>query len=291
MYHMSLPQPINSYVPQSQSSEELNLSIIAPPPQIASPEIKISKPTPVQNRILNSTANTSGTAHGYKNEQNNVIDVVTYKPEKARSIILLGLSISTIDVVVGAIIYLNKENIISTSKEGWIWFLAIMAFVIIFFVGGIYNAILAHKIAKRIYARKAMQLKWEKLKSVFDDILPDARGFSKQQSQHGRERAGGICEYTHTKTMKRCTNKIIENDHFYPHFKGGATTLQNFVGACGWHNQAKKANIWEYEKLIIEERRKTYFPNNESVIVGQWLSDFDDGSRTAKTEKEIFGEK
>lgn len=97
---------------------------------------------------------------------------------------------------------------------------------------------------------------------------PD-RWFSPDQRKNGHARAGNVCEYTHTKTGERCTNKSREADHFYPYSKGGTTTMQNLVAACTWHNQTKSARAWEHEKDAIETRRKTYFPESIPVMVGE----------------------
>lgn len=90
------------------------------------------------------------------------------------------------------------------------------------------------------------------------------------QLREGHARAGHICEYTHTKTGERCSNRSGEGDHFYPYSKEGATTMKNFVSECKWHNQWKGARLLLDEKVLIEERRKTYFPTGVDVEVGEY---------------------
>jgi hypothetical protein len=101
---------------------------------------------------------------------------------------------------------------------------------------------------------------------------PD-RYFTAEQKKQGHARAGNQCEYTHTKSRERCPNKSREGDHFYPYSKGGATTLENFVSACEWHNQKKSGDIWERERPLIEARREKYFRRGKPVTIGDWRED------------------
>ena len=96
------------------------------------------------------------------------------------------------------------------------------------------------------------------------------RLFTAQQRQIGHQRAGKQCEYTESKTRKRCTSVSEEGDHFYPYSKGGETSLTNFVSACKRHNQVKSGNVWEHERLVIENRRNDYFSKKYEITVGGW---------------------
>lgn len=101
-------------------------------------------------------------------------------------------------------------------------------------------------------------------------LVNSDRLFDSSQRKEGHARAGNQCEYTHTKTKQRCTNRAEEGDHFYPYSKGGATSLKNFVSACKWHNQKKSGDLWEHEKPKIESRRTNYFPRTADITVGDW---------------------
>ncbi len=100
------------------------------------------------------------------------------------------------------------------------------------------------------------------------------RFFSNWQLAAGRKLADNRCEHTDTRTKKRCTNRWQEGDHFYDYAKGGATSERNLVGACLWHNDPtnntlKKRNP-ELERVAIEKRRATYYPEDQDVTVGEW---------------------
>lgn len=97
---------------------------------------------------------------------------------------------------------------------------------------------------------------------------PD-RWFSRAILREGHVRAGHRCEYSDTRTGERCMNRSSEGDHFFPYSKGGASTQQNMVSSCRWHNQWKRARILHDELPVIEERRRSYFPAGVSVRVGE----------------------
>ena len=96
-----------------------------------------------------------------------------------------------------------------------------------------------------------------------------ARLFDNEQKNIGHRRAGNRCEFS--VGTGRCKNKSEHGDHFYPHSKGGATTMQNFVAACAPHNLAKGAKMPSaFEKARIERRRMKYFPLLASRKCGEW---------------------
>jgi hypothetical protein len=100
------------------------------------------------------------------------------------------------------------------------------------------------------------------------------RWFPNPMLVEGRRLAGNRCEHTDTRVNERCKNYWQEGDHFYDYGKGGATSQRNLVGACKWHNnptsRTLKARSPEAEKLVIQERRKSYFPQGADISIGEW---------------------
>jgi 5-methylcytosine-specific restriction endonuclease McrA len=95
------------------------------------------------------------------------------------------------------------------------------------------------------------------------------RMFNKAQKDQGHARAGRRCEFS--EGLGRCKNRSEHGDHFYPHSRGGATTMKNFVAACSMHNLSKGAKMPSaLEKSRIEKRRKRYFPAFTSTKAGEW---------------------
>ncbi|WP_307856993.1 HNH endonuclease [Pseudarthrobacter albicanus] len=95
------------------------------------------------------------------------------------------------------------------------------------------------------------------------------RRFTRQQRRDGMARAGGQCELE-AGFQRRCSRPAEHGDHFYPWSKGGSTSLQNFVAACGRCTRAKSARIpspRQQEK--IERRRRDYVTPDRSVAVGE----------------------
>jgi len=95
------------------------------------------------------------------------------------------------------------------------------------------------------------------------------RMFNQQQKHEGHRRAGGRCEFS--VGLHRCNRASVHADHFYPYGRGGATSMQNFVAACEFHNLSKGMKMpSSLEKSRIEARRKRYFPILTSEKVGEW---------------------
>jgi hypothetical protein len=86
------------------------------------------------------------------------------------------------------------------------------------------------------------------------------RTFSAEQRRAGFARSGGRCE-AETLLFTRCRRPASQGDHWFPHSKGGRTSMRNFAGLCAWHNLSKSAHTptwWETTRL--EWRRRRYFP-------------------------------
>jgi 5-methylcytosine-specific restriction endonuclease McrA len=84
------------------------------------------------------------------------------------------------------------------------------------------------------------------------------RWFDEHQRRIAKRRAGLRCEYG---WPVRCYQPAEEVDHFWPHIRGGATTLANAVAACQVHNQTKSGR-WPslLVRLVIAYRRRRYYP-------------------------------
>lgn len=96
------------------------------------------------------------------------------------------------------------------------------------------------------------------------------RAFTAQQRYTGFHRAGRQCEFS-TPWFTRCTRTATHADHFFPHTKGGASSLRNLVAACATHNLRKGAKMpHPYTRLAIEYRRRNYFPKGTPVKAGEW---------------------
>lgn len=97
----------------------------------------------------------------------------------------------------------------------------------------------------------------------------DERIFSQEQKRLGHARAGHQCEFS--VGLSRCPRRSQHADHFFPFSRGGATSMQNFVAACEFHNLSKGAKMPSaLDKSRIEIRRKNYFPALTEVRVGEW---------------------
>ncbi|MCU1533013.1 MAG: endonuclease [Arthrobacter sp.] len=95
------------------------------------------------------------------------------------------------------------------------------------------------------------------------------RRFTRQQRRQGMARAQGQCEMEDV-FRRRCSSPAEHGDHFYPWSKGGATSLQNFVAACGRCNRAKGARIPSpSQQMRMERRRRGYVALEEAVLVGE----------------------
>lgn len=85
------------------------------------------------------------------------------------------------------------------------------------------------------------------------------RLYTADQRRAGSDRSGGRCEMEGI-FFTRCRRPGEHGDHWFPHSKGGATSMNNFVWACARCNTSKGARIptfWETTRL--EWRRRRYF--------------------------------
>lgn len=95
------------------------------------------------------------------------------------------------------------------------------------------------------------------------------RLYSHEDRQVGFKRAKGRCEMDGWFWM-RCHRKAEHGDHWFPHSKGGATSMANFVAACAPCNLAK-SNRWPGwgHSSRIAWRRRSYFPRGFTVRPGE----------------------
>ena len=98
------------------------------------------------------------------------------------------------------------------------------------------------------------------------------RIFTPVQRAEGFARARNQCEHFNV-IGRRCTDAPTHGDHHYPHSKGGATTLSNFVALCARHNLAKSSHVpGHFATRRLERRRQTYFPPGSRVDIVWRLS-------------------
>jgi len=91
--------------------------------------------------------------------------------------------------------------------------------------------------------------------------LDPRRAFTQAQRAQGFARAGNRCEHLSV-FGRRCSAAPTHGDHHYPHSRGGATELSNFVALCARHNLVKGARIpSRFSTRRLERRRKAYFPS------------------------------
>lgn len=97
------------------------------------------------------------------------------------------------------------------------------------------------------------------------------RAYPAQMRHAGASRAKQQCEYS-TPWMSRCSRSAEHADHFFPHSRGGATSMQNLVASCATHNLSKGAKMPSAgTRMLIQWRRRKYFPPTIDKTVGQWF--------------------
>lgn len=95
------------------------------------------------------------------------------------------------------------------------------------------------------------------------------RLFTPPQRRVGFARAGGQCEMS-VFGFFRCRRRAEHGDHHYPHSRGGATSLANFVAGCSRCNSRKSNRLpGLVQTALIEFRRKKYFPEGMSTKAGE----------------------
>ncbi|MBC9927275.1 HNH endonuclease [Leucobacter sp. cx-169] len=96
------------------------------------------------------------------------------------------------------------------------------------------------------------------------------RAFDSEQRRKGFALASSQCEMS-TPWMTRCTATASHADHFYPHAKGGASSMMNLVAACAPHNLSKGAKLPSaVDRALISARRRNYFPADLERKPGEW---------------------
>ena len=102
-------------------------------------------------------------------------------------------------------------------------------------------------------------------------VKDPVRMFSADQRRAGFLRAEQQCEMS-TPWLTRCTRTAEHADHFFPHARGGASSMRNLVAACAPCNLRKSAHMpsrllrWQ-----IARRRRRYFPAELDRTPGEWF--------------------
>lgn len=96
-----------------------------------------------------------------------------------------------------------------------------------------------------------------------------------------RSRADGRCEAAEFVFSGRCSARATEVDHVIPWSRGGPTVESNGQALCRPHNRSKSARVpaWWY-LLILERRRRSYFPAGVDVRVVARMRADDRAART-----------
>lgn len=98
------------------------------------------------------------------------------------------------------------------------------------------------------------------------------RLYSDRDKLIGFARAGKRCEMEGFLWF-RCSRKAEHGDHHYPHSRGGATSMKNFVAACAKCNISKGAKVpSRFATKRMERRRRGYFPSGVEVTVGERIT-------------------
>lgn len=103
-------------------------------------------------------------------------------------------------------------------------------------------------------------------------LIPKARdprrAFTPNQRQEGFARANGRCEMEGFLWF-RCGKQATDADHHYPWSRGGATSMANFVAACGHCNKSKGAKVpTRFSAWRMAQRRKGYFTKGSIYTAG-----------------------
>lgn len=101
------------------------------------------------------------------------------------------------------------------------------------------------------------------------------------------ERADRRCEAAQYIVAGRCWARATEVDHIIPWSRGGPTVESNGQALCRPHNRSKgrKVPAWWYV-LLLERRRRTYFPAGVDVRVLARMSAED---RAARSQPRVPG--
>lgn len=100
--------------------------------------------------------------------------------------------------------------------------------------------------------------------------IDPVRLFTREQNAMGHRRAGSRCELESFWGV-RCHARSAHGDHYFPHSKGGATSMTNYVAACAKHNMRKSAKVPTFgERMRLQMRRRFYFPKGVPTTAGQW---------------------
>lgn len=96
------------------------------------------------------------------------------------------------------------------------------------------------------------------------------RAYTGEERQAGFRRAGHRCEFDAWLGLARCRRSAEHADHWWPHSRGGATTMANLVAGCARHNVAKGAALpTAAQTRRIARRRRRYFLPGDRAVPGE----------------------
>lgn len=106
-----------------------------------------------------------------------------------------------------------------------------------------------------------------------DDRRDAVRTYTKSQREQGMNRCNNRCEGTGLFFRCRYRGDDLHGDHWYPHSRGGATSINNLVMLCPSCNLSKSAKIPSFSQTgALRLRRTIGMDYNDPVKkVGEWL--------------------
>lgn len=109
---------------------------------------------------------------------------------------------------------------------------------------------------------------------IRDDERRDrVRTYTRAQREDGMRRCGHQCEGTGLFFRCQYRGSDLHGDHWYPHARGGATTIRNLVMLCPTCNKKKSAKIPSRVHTLALSIRRSIGINyvNPEKKIGEWL--------------------
>lgn len=106
-----------------------------------------------------------------------------------------------------------------------------------------------------------------------DERRDAVRTFTKAQRELGMSQCANRCEGTGVFFRCRYRGQDLHGDHWFPHSRGGATSVKNLVMLCPQCNMRKSAKIPSLaQTFALKLRRKIGFDYESPLSkVGEWL--------------------
>ena len=112
-------------------------------------------------------------------------------------------------------------------------------------------------------------------RKISQDKRDDQRVFTKDQKNAASQICNNRCEGTSLLFRCRHVGNDLQGDHWYPHSRGGATTINNLVMLCPSCNRKKTNHIptrFQTAALNRRRRRGRDYQHPYFVSAGEWSS-------------------